>query len=167
MKSLLKCSACVRIGIVAALAAAGVWIAVRKPVLIAYHRGAMVDIWQTEHGISPRKGAVAAGRNLLGLPPVPANHQAAGKALFHREELLRLGFFAKRSFPLTPVSLATQEYGELAIKVAAQTGQQPTAQFEYDSPAAPSKVQALTVYAVPEDMPRWEQFIADLTTRHQ
>ena len=148
-------------------AAAVACIAVRKPLLIAYHHSAMVNIWQTEHGISPRKGPVAAVRNLVGLQPVPANYEAAGKAFWHREELLRLGFFTKRSFALTPVSVATQEYRELCDRVAAQTGQQPTAQFEYDSPASPTNVLGLTVYAIPEDMPRWEQFITNLITHHE
>ncbi len=165
MKYLLKRPGWVRITLALAFAVTIVGFIVRRPLLVAYHRDAMVSIWQTELGISPRNGLIASVRNSLGAAPLARNSQAAVKAFSHREALLSLGFFTKRTFSLTPVSVGTHDYQQLCNSVAAQTGQQPTAQFEYDKPASPSNVLGLTIYATPEDMLRWEQFVAKLTAK--
>jgi len=96
----------VSIAIAIILAAAIVGLVVRKPLLVAYHRNAMAEIWQTELGISPRKGLAASIRSLVGVAPGPSNPGAAGRALLHRDALLRLGFFTNRTFSMAPVSVA-------------------------------------------------------------
>lgn len=147
-----------------ALLGAIVW----KPLLIAYHRKAMVSIWQTELGISQPKGLVVSVREFLGLPVTrKSDPQAAGRAFSHREALLNLGYFSRHRFSLPTVIVGTPDYQKLCDKVAAQTGQTPTAQFDYDQPAAPSRVLGLIVYATPSEMPAWEQFITRFTDHHE
>ncbi len=161
MKSALKSSRSVRFTIVAILVIVFA-LTFRKPVLIAYHRKAMVSIWQTQLGISQPKKLVVSIRRFFGLTPLQRNPQAATQALAHREALLKLGYFTKRRFAVPHVSLGTPDYQHLCDSVAAQTGQQPTAQFDFDQPASPSRVLGLFVYATPSEMPRWEQFIRNL-----
>src|ERR1043165_4816335 len=155
------------IAIAIILAAAIVGLVVRKPLLVTYHRNAMAEIWQTELGISPRKGLAASIRSLVGVAPGPSNPGAAGRALLHRDALLRLGFFTNRTFSLAPLSVGTPDYQQLCDRVARQSGQLPIAGFVYDRPHSPSNVLGLIVYAPPEDMPRWEQFVTDLTKKNE
>ncbi len=143
-------------------------ISVRKPLLIGYHRSAMVSIWQTELGISQPTGLVVFVRQFLGLPVASkCDPQAAVRALSHREALLSLGYFTQRRFTLPTVTVGTPDYQKLCDRVAAQTGQTPTAQLDYDQPAAPSRVLGLIVYATPSEMPAWEQFITNFTDHHE
>ncbi len=168
MKNLIESSRWVRFVIVAVLVTMVLGLALRKPLLIAYHRNAMVSIWQTELGISQPKGLVVSVRQFLGLPVTRnSNPQAAVRAFSHREALLNLGYFTKHRFGLPTVAVGTPDYQKLCDRVAAQTGQTPTAQFDYDQPAAPSRVLGLFVYATPSEMPRWEQFITNLSEHHE
>lgn len=140
----------------------------RKPLLIAYHRREMVAIWQTQLGISQPNGLVASVRQLIGVPLVRnPNPKAAVRAFSHREALVNLGYFTKQRFTLKPVTVGTPEYQKLCDWVAAQSGQQPTAQFDYDQLVAPQSVSGLTVYATADEMPRWEQFIRGIAEHRE
>lgn len=153
---------------IAALLLALLGAIVRKPLLIAYHHRAMVSSWQTELGISQPKGFVVSVREFLGLPVArKSDPQAAGGAFLHREALLKLGYFSRHRFSLPTVTIGTPDYQKLCDKVAARTGQTPTAQFDYDQPAAPGRVLGLIVYATPGEMPAWEQFITKYTDSHE
>jgi len=168
MKNFVKSSRWVRFAIVAVLVAVVFGLAFRKPLLIAYHRNAMVSIWQTELGISQPKGLVVSVRQFFNLPVTGnSNPEAATHAFAHREALLRLGYFTKRRFTFPPVTVGTPDYKSLCDRVAAQSGQTPTAQFDFDQPTAPTQVLGLFVYAAPAEMPRWEQFITNLTDHHE
>ena len=167
MNGIFKSSGWVRFAIGAFLIVLVLGFAVRKPLLITYHRSQMVGIWQTELGISPPKGLVVSVRRFFGLAPASPNPQAAPQAFAHREALLRLGYFSKRRFAMHPVSLGTPDFQHLCEIVAAQAGQQPTAQFDYDQPTSPSRVLGLFVYATPSEMPRWEQLATNLAEHHE
>jgi hypothetical protein len=168
MKNLFKRFGWARIAFVSVLVVLFLGIAVRKPLLIAYHRSAMVSIWQNELGISQPKGLVVSVRQFLGLAVTSkSDPQAVGRAFSHREALLNLGYFTRRRFSLPPVTVGTPDYQKLCDRVAVQTGQTPTAQFDYDLPAAPSRVLGLVVYATPSEMPAWEQFITNFTDHHE
>jgi hypothetical protein len=152
----------VRFSIAVILVAVVFGLAFKKSLLILYYRNAMVRIWHTEFGISQPKGLVVSVRQFFNLPVTSnRNPQATIQAFAHREALVRLGYFTKQRFTFPPVTVATPEYKSLCDKVAGQSGQTPTAQFEYDQPTAPTRVLGLVVYATPAEMPRWEQFIAD------
>jgi len=165
MKKFLKSRAWKSIIIFVCVVLVALALATRKSVLIAYHRNAMVGIWQTALGISPRRTLVDSISDYLGLALSLRNPEAAVKAFPHREALFRLGYFTKRTFSLSPVMVGTQAYQQLCNRVAAQTGQRPTAQLEYDQATSPSKVLGLTVYATPEDMAQWEDFVTDIERR--
>jgi hypothetical protein len=122
----------------------------------------MVRIWQAEMGISQPGALTVWVRQLFGVKPAPRNQQNVLQPFSHREALLKLGYFNKRRFALHPVKVGTPEFTKLCETVAIQTGQQPTAQFDFDEPLSPTNVCGLTVYAPPKGMPSWEQFVAGL-----
>lgn len=168
MNNLLKRFGWARFAFVSVLVVVVLGISVRKPLLIAYHRGAMVTIWQTELGISQPKGLIVSVRQFFGLPVASkSDPQAALRAFSHREALLSLGYFTRRRFSLSPVTVASPDYQKLCDKVAAQTGQTPTAQFDYDQPAASSHVLGLVVCAIPSEMAAWEKFITNFTDHQE
>jgi len=146
------------LGVMLAIVAATLFI-YRRPLLISYHRDAMINIWQTAHGLRVQKPWVVSVRKVFGFPSLPDSQYAIG----HRDSLVRLGYLSTRNFIIRPVSLGTPEFTVLCEKVAAQTGGQPTAHFELD--ASGTRVVSLTIWATPGDFPRWEQFTAELAKR--
>jgi hypothetical protein len=136
-----------------------------KPLLIGYHRNAMVTIWQTELGITHRPGPVVSVRRLLGLP-MGANYPAATRALSHREALLKLGYFTKRKFTIHAIEQYTPAYRGFIDNVPELTGWKPTAEFDYDQ-SLPPRLTGLIVYATAREMPQWEQFISSVEEHHK
>jgi hypothetical protein len=117
-------------------------LAIRKPVLIVYHQNRMVSTWQAHVGLPQSRGWFASYLEDFGLVPAlpkrSSDPTAMRRVFQHRAALVRLGYLTERRFPLSPVEVGSPEYGELCARVAAETGQQPTAQFEVDNPTAPS-----------------------------
>jgi hypothetical protein len=106
----------------------------------------------------PQNAWVVSVRKFCGLPSVPDSR----RAIVHRDALVTLGYLTTRNYKIQPVNLGTPEFTRLCERVGAQTGQQPTAQFEFNPPG--SQVVSLTVWATPEEFPRWEQFTAELAS---
>ncbi len=131
----------------------------------------MVKIWQAHVGFPQAKGWLGSHLQDLGLSPAPpkplADPTAMSRIFQHRGALVRLGYLTERRFQLSPIKVGSQEYNEFCARVAAETGQQPTAQLIYDIPTMPREVLGLTVYAPKNETPRWREFVADLTKHHE
>ncbi len=149
-------------GIVVFVLFAGL-LTVWKPLSIRYHHRAMTNIWWDSIGMQHAKGPVDKILEVLGVVTVPKprflDPYAMMKIHRHREALVGLGYYVKRDFQLSPRAADLR----LIHAVAGQAGQEPIAVFQYDAPASPTqKVVGLSVYAPAKDMPRWEQFVAEL-----
>jgi hypothetical protein len=142
-------------------------LAIGKPLLIAYHRIAMVNAWQDYIGM-PETGMLASAREFFGLASVPrkplADPALLNRAFVHREALVKIRYFTKRRFSINPIRADSKESQLFSDRIASQTGQSPTATLEFDSPSAPKNIVGLTVYAPKEAMPAWEAFITNSLT---
>ena len=139
----------------------------RQSLLINYHHHAMVSIWRDQIGMPREKSSIDEVRELFGINTAASPGSSDPdlrwkrdvKIYRHREALVRLGYYVKRDFELSPRAVDLP----LIHAVAAQAKQQPVAQFKYDDPMSPTqKVVGLTVYAPASDMPQWAQFVAEL-----
>lgn len=144
--------------------------ALRKPVLIAYHRNMMIHTWQKHVGLPRPTGSLESQLKGYGLAPPPAkpfaDPNAMQRVFGHRSALVNLGYFTQRRFAISPLSVDDEKYKQLGVRVAELTGQQPTAQWDYDDPASPTKVLGLTVFSIPEEMSQWAVFAAALAKNH-
>ncbi len=171
MKLFVNLSWRARIVVLATFTLVIIGLLLRKPLLITYHRKEMIDTWQIHVGLPRQSSKLDLALQYVGIVPTTkkpfANANAMSEVFQHRAALVRLHYFSQRRFVLPPMSVASQEYRQLCDQVAAQTGQQPTAQFDYDVPNSPSRVLGLTVYATAEDMIRWERFVAAIAQHNQ
>jgi hypothetical protein len=151
----LRRPALIAMGLILAAAVGTAFIA-RRHLLISYHGAGMANVWQSAHGTRSQNAWVVSVRKFFGLPSVPDSR----RAIAHRDALVKLGYLTARNYAIEPVNLGTPEFTRLCERVATQTGQEPTAQFEFNPRG--SQAVSLTVWATPQEFPRWDKFAAEL-----
>lgn len=150
-------------------------IVLQRPISILYHRSAMAFYYQAGCGTSALDRVGDWVRAQRGLPSVARKQDPMALSLTaaHRQSLVNLGYFHKRTFPLSlSLSVTTKDYGDFREMLRTQAGGQPTfypdevPRTKSDGSLSHIDVVGLTVYATPSEMAGWERFVEKLSKQH-